>query len=44
MDQREQTIQLAIEEFNSGVFTSIRATARAHGVPEATIRRRLSSV
>ncbi|THY13395.1 hypothetical protein D6D01_08363 [Aureobasidium pullulans] len=42
MDRRELTIQLALAEYNQGLFPSIRATSRAHNVPERTLRRRLA--
>jgi hypothetical protein len=42
MAETEQAIQLAIADFTSGVFPSIRATARAHHLPESTLRSRIN--
>jgi hypothetical protein len=41
MDQREQQIQLALEDLRTGGITSIRAASRAYGIPESTLRARL---
>lgn len=41
MDQREQTIQSAIEALESGVYTSQRAAAKAYNVPRATLMDRM---
>ncbi|KEQ90155.1 hypothetical protein AUEXF2481DRAFT_57885, partial [Aureobasidium subglaciale EXF-2481] len=44
MDPRELTIQTALHEFNTGVFTSLRAAGRAHNVSERTLRRRRDGI
>ena len=41
MDAREATIQAAIADYNSGVFKSQRATAKAYGIPLLTLHGRL---
>lgn len=40
MNHRDETIQTALAEFESGVYESLRATARAYGVAETTLRDR----
>ena len=42
MDPSEHAIQLAIQEFNSGIFKSRRAAAKAYGVSESTLRNRIN--
>ena len=41
MDAREQAIQLAISDLNSGVYSSQRAAAKAYGIPLSTLHGRL---
>jgi hypothetical protein len=41
MDTREQAIQSAISDLNSGVHTSQRAAARAYGIPQSTLSTRI---
>jgi hypothetical protein len=42
MAQREQQIQLALEDLRTGGCTSIRAAGTAYGIPESTLRARLN--
>jgi hypothetical protein len=42
MDARELSIQSAIRDLESGVYTSQRAAAKAWGVPRSTLQDRLS--
>src|SRR4051812_31094982 len=42
MATREERIQLAINSFLDGTFPSKRAAATAYGIPESTLRDRLS--
>ena len=42
MDAREQAIQLAIRDLESGVYTSQRAAAAAWGIPRSSLRARLA--
>jgi hypothetical protein len=42
MPNREQAIQEAIEQFNSGVYTSLRAAAIAYSIPPSTLRGRIA--
>ena len=41
MDARELAIQYAIRDFNTGVYKSQRAAARAYGIARSTLRDRL---
>ena len=41
MANREESLQQAIQGLQDGVFTAIRAAARAYNVPESTLRDRL---
>jgi hypothetical protein len=41
MNQREHMIQSAIQDFESGVYPSIRAAAKAYNVSRATVGRRI---
>jgi hypothetical protein len=41
-DSREVTLQAAISDLNNGVFTSIRACAKAYHVPRSTLSDRLA--
>jgi hypothetical protein len=43
MDARELAIQSAINDLNSGVFTSQRKAAQAWGVPRSTLQERINS-
>ncbi|GAD91656.1 hypothetical protein PTT_07266 [Paecilomyces variotii No. 5] len=42
MDYREDIIQSALEDLNSGVYSSIRATAQAYGLPRSTLQARIN--
>jgi hypothetical protein len=42
MDPREQAIQLAISDYDAGIYPSKRAAAKAYNVPESTLRNRLN--
>jgi hypothetical protein len=42
MNSRELAIQSAIRDLNAGVATSVRAAARAWGVPRSTLQGRLA--
>ena len=42
MDAKEIKLQLAIEDYRNGVYTSIKATAAAHNVPRTTLSDRLN--
>ena len=42
MDAREVAIQNAIQDLNSGVFTSQRKAAKAYGVPRSSLQSRLA--
>jgi hypothetical protein len=41
MDPREAAIELAIQDYHAGVYTSQRAAAKAYGVPRTTLQDRL---
>jgi hypothetical protein len=41
MDARELSIQAAIGDYNAGVYTSLRAVAKAYHVPRSTLQGRL---
>jgi hypothetical protein len=41
MDTREESIQAAIRDLNSGVFHSQRAAAKAYNIPQATFSKRV---
>ncbi|KAF2688263.1 hypothetical protein K458DRAFT_295462 [Lentithecium fluviatile CBS 122367] len=41
MDTRELAIQRAISNFNTGVYSSQRAAAKAYGIPLSTLHGRL---
>ena len=42
MDQKEQNLQMAISDFNAGIFKLASEAVRAYGVPPSTFRDRLS--
>jgi hypothetical protein len=42
MAAHEQAISLAINDYTTGVFPSIRAAAKEYGLPESTLRNRLN--
>jgi hypothetical protein len=44
MDPREESLLRALNPYNNNEFPSIRATARAHVVPESTLRSRINGV
>jgi hypothetical protein len=41
MDARETAIQLAIRNFDAGLFSSQRAAAKAYAIPRSTLAARL---
>jgi hypothetical protein len=41
-DSREVILQAAISDLNDGVFTSVRACAKAYNVPRSTLSDRLA--
>ena len=42
MDTRETAIFQAISDFNTGVYRSVRAAARAYNIPRSTLQHRLA--
>jgi len=42
MDPRELAIQSAIQGFNSGVYSSKAAAAKAYGIPRSTLVSRMN--
>ncbi|KAK7190388.1 hypothetical protein PSPO01_03363 [Paraphaeosphaeria sporulosa] len=42
MDARELSIQAAISDYHAGVYTSLRAVAKAYHIPRSTLQGRLS--
>jgi len=38
MDPKEAAIELAIQDYYAGIYTSQRAAAKAYGVPRTTLR------
>ena len=41
MDARELAIQSAINDLNSGIYSSQRAAAKAYGIPRPTLSARI---
>ena len=44
MDARDNIIQSAICDLNSGIYKSQRAAAKAYGIPASTLRDRINGV
>jgi hypothetical protein len=44
MDARNLATQLAISDFNAGLYSSLRVAAKAYGIPSSTLYDRLRGV
>lgn len=44
MSQNEGRIALALQAYNQGYFSSVRAAAKAYDAPESTLRSRVKGV